>query len=99
MKSHRESRKMNNGCAEWTGARAVVDGLYNSGRWDEVFKGKWYAEILASQIVAVSPNPVDRRALAAVLVKQVAGTMTFDSSWCRDVQRRIRGLSEFLMAA
>lgn len=96
IQSHKGARSADGNCRSWCAARATVDGLYLNGRWDEVFKGKWYAEILASHVREIAPTPIDRKALATVLLKQVAATMTFGSSWCREVQNRVRGLSRYL---
>ncbi|MFF5824492.1 hypothetical protein ACFY8Q_23495 [[Kitasatospora] papulosa] len=78
---------------DWQAAVAEVDALYAAGDWDKVFKGKWYSLILKSQVIANCPNRVDEKHLAPLLVKQVAATMTFESSWAKSMQDRIRGLA------
>lgn len=78
---------------DWQSARAVVDGEYATGNWDAVFKGKWYACILGSQLLANSPNKIDSKHLVASLVKHVAATMKFDSAWSISMQKRVRSLA------
>ncbi|MFF8192259.1 hypothetical protein ACF05L_15685 [Streptomyces bobili] len=93
LRSHALARQFcPNGCQDWESARERVDALYEAGRQDEVFKGKWYAEILARWLMDLDSD-IDRRALAAMLVRQVAGTMKFDSQWSRDVQAKILDLA------
>ncbi|WP_189893469.1 hypothetical protein [Streptomyces xantholiticus] len=78
---------------QWNETRAFVDAEYLSGHWDRVFKGKWYAHILSSQVLANSPNKIDSKHLAASLVKHVAATMKFDSKWSLAMQQKIRELA------
>ncbi|WP_143673754.1 hypothetical protein [Streptomyces sp. or20] len=92
-RSHAMARKSNpNGCADWNEARRQVDILYEIGRQDEVFKGKWYADILAQWLINLDPD-MDKRALSANLVKHMAATMQFDSTWSRGVQEGVRKLA------
>ncbi|WP_432061701.1 hypothetical protein [Streptomyces sp. S1] len=92
-RSHAMARKGNpSGCLEWNAARQQVDSLYGAGLQDQAFKGKWYAEILAQWLIDLDPN-IDKRALAANLVKHMAATMKFDSEWSRSVQERVRNLA------
>ncbi|MER6359858.1 hypothetical protein [Kitasatospora sp. NPDC001527] len=93
-KSHAAARKATGGsCNSWHMRRNDVNTAYDTGRWDEVFKGKWYGPILASHILARSPNRVDKMHLAASLVKQVAATMNFDSPWAISTQGRLKKLA------
>ncbi|MFF5443188.1 hypothetical protein [Streptomyces achromogenes] len=92
-RSHKMARQVHSGsCQEWWDGRMQVDALYEDGRQDEIFKGKWYAEVLARYLMDLDPD-VDKRALASVLVRQMASTMTFDSKWSREVQSRVRKLA------
>ncbi|MFE1264914.1 hypothetical protein ACFW5X_30910 [Streptomyces albogriseolus] len=78
---------------QWNEAFAVVDSEYANGYWDTVFKGKWYAHILFSQVIANCPNKIDSKHLAASLVKHVAATMNFNSPWSLAMQQAIRNLA------
>ncbi|MCI3931966.1 hypothetical protein [Streptomyces sp. AN091965] len=78
---------------DWGEAFTVVDSEYSSGCWDKVFKGKWYAHILSSQILANCPNKIDAKHLTASLVKHVAATMKFDSPWSLAMQQAIQNLA------
>ncbi|MFF7797565.1 hypothetical protein [Streptomyces olivaceus] len=78
---------------QWNEALTVVDSKYSTGCWDEVFKGKWYAHILSSQIMANCPNKIDSKHLAASLVKHVATTMKFNSLWSLAMQQKIQSLA------
>ncbi|WP_157846996.1 hypothetical protein [Streptomyces achromogenes] len=77
----------------WNEARGIVDSEYSTGSWDKVFKGKWYAHILSSQVLANSPNKIDAKHLSASLVKHVAATMQFDSAWSLAMQQQIQKLA------
>ncbi|MFJ3775025.1 hypothetical protein ACIPX0_25350 [Streptomyces sp. NPDC090075] len=93
LRSHKLARRIGpNGCQDWTAGRVLVDQLYASNRQDEIFKGKWYAEILARFLFDLDPE-IDKRALAVTLVKQMAITMKFESAWSRDVQSRVQSLA------
>lgn len=95
QRSHKTARRLHAGsCRDWSVMRAQVDALYEQGRQDEVFKGKWYAEILAKCLLS-SGYDIDKRALASVLVRQMAATMTFDSDWSREVQSRVKELAVY----
>ncbi|MGW9244689.1 hypothetical protein [Streptomyces badius] len=92
-RSHALARQVcPNGCQDWELARAQVDTLYNAGRHNEIFKGKWYSEILSRWLIDFDSD-IDTRALAATLVKQVASTMKFDSPWSQGVQEKVRNLA------
>ncbi len=93
-KLHKSIREKSKGsCHEWVNSREEVDRLYKSGNWDVVFKGKWYAHILAAEIVARSPYSFDTKHLAPTLVKQVAATMHFSSPWANKVRAAITQLA------
>ncbi|GAA1150993.1 hypothetical protein GCM10009654_02920 [Streptomyces hebeiensis] len=78
---------------QWNGAFAAVDSAYSTGRWGKVFKGKWYAHILSSQVMANCPNKIDTKHLSATLVKHIATTMKFDSPWSLAMQQAIQNLA------
>ncbi|MFI8448044.1 hypothetical protein [Streptomyces erythrochromogenes] len=78
---------------DWHSARSTVETAYSIGNWDNIFKGKWYAQILSSQIQANCPNRIDIKNLAASLVKHVAATMSFASAWSISVQKAVESLA------
>ncbi|MYX28182.1 hypothetical protein GTY75_16290 [Streptomyces sp. SID8381] len=91
---HKKIRKHCDGsCADWSISRQEVDRLYSANQWDRVFKGKWYAHILAAEVSARAPYPIDTKHLATTLAKQVAATMAFSSPWAKRTQARIIGLA------
>ncbi len=91
---HKKIRENCNGsCASWVSSRQQVEMLYNSRRWDQVFKGKWYAHVLAAEVTARAPYAIDTKHLASTLAKQVASTMTFTSPWAKQTQERITALA------
>ncbi|MEV7934957.1 hypothetical protein AB0O82_02280 [Kitasatospora sp. NPDC088264] len=91
LKAHKAARAACDGsCDDWHAAREYVGQAYETGRWDEVFKGKWYAPILEKQVLARAPHQVDSKHLAASLVRHVAQTMRFDGDWAESVQQTVR---------
>ncbi|MFB8017729.1 hypothetical protein ACFC36_04095 [Streptomyces rubiginosohelvolus] len=90
---HKKIREHSNGsCVDWSVSRQKVDRLYSVKQWDRVFKGKWYAHILAAEVSARAPYPIDTKHLASTLSKQVAATMEFSSAWAKRTQAGIVGL-------
>ncbi|MGY9064612.1 hypothetical protein [Streptomyces sp. CAS3] len=93
-KLHKKLRaNCNDSCTSWVSSRQRVDTLYKLRQWDQVFKGKWYAHILAAEVTARAPYAIDTKHLASTLVKQVASTMTFTSLWAKQTQARIASLA------
>ncbi|WP_162637280.1 hypothetical protein [Streptomyces griseorubiginosus] len=93
-KLHAKIRTNSNGsCADWVSSRQAVENLYGTNQWDRVFKGKWYAHILAAEVTTRAPYPIDTKHLAVTLAKQVAGTMKFNSTWVKQTCAKITNLA------
>lgn len=71
----------------------MVDGLYAQGEHDRVFKGKWYALLLAATIRdRVRNRPIHSAGLETRLRSNAAMTLDFEQPWADHFKEPVRDL-------
>jgi len=71
-----------------------VEKYFAKGLHHRVFKGKWFAVILADEIdVAMTGRPYDRNGLARRLPSSIAATLSFSEPWCEYFRSAIQRVS------
>lgn len=75
----------------------LVDDLYNSREYDRVFKGKWYAPLLTTQIKEITGIPPQHfQALPDLLPKMVIVTLDFNLHWAEHFKKPLQKLMKLL---
>ncbi len=70
-----------------------VDRYLSKGEYHRIFKGKWFAPILADQIDAImAGQPYDSNGLAGRLPSSVAATLDFREAWADHFRNGIRNV-------
>lgn len=79
--------------ALYTKIARKIRRYYSRGAADYVFKGKWYAEILASEVAQIAPYPIDSKALVSRLATGLRSQMDLSQPWVLDVVIQLRDFS------
>ena len=70
-----------------------VDSYFNNDRADQVFKGKWYAILLAEDIskilLPLGYNATDITKTRNRLDSCIAATLDFSDNWCKYFQKKL----------
>lgn len=67
---------------------AKVDSYFGRGEHPRVFKGKWFAAILADEVDRIMVSaPYDRNGLARKLPIAIAATLDFSQPWAEYFRR------------
>jgi len=70
-----------------------VNQLFDDGQYDKIFKGKWYALILAHDIKAiVGTQEYDERFVQQKLFGNLPLTLSYDADWSNYFRARILGV-------
>jgi hypothetical protein len=70
-----------------------VDGLYRVDEYEQVFKGKWYAPLIESDIRNLAGTiPIESNSLASRLISVLSATLDFQQDWAEYFKQRIRDL-------
>lgn len=71
-----------------------VDRILKENGHHRVFKGKWFAAILADELdVLMAGRPFDGRGLAGRITQAVAATLDFDQSWADRFRKPLAGIA------
>jgi hypothetical protein len=71
----------------------LVDDIYAEGEYDRVFKGKWYALLLAATIRdKIGGHSIDSAGLEGRLASNAASTLDFDASWAEHFKEPLRNV-------
>lgn len=74
-----------------------VDRYYARGEHHRVFKGKWFASVLADDIVRImAGTPYDNKGLAGKLPCAVAATLDFSENWADHFKQPLRDIAGML---
>lgn len=71
----------------------LVDDLYAQGEYDRIFKGKWYALLLAATIRdGIGNRPIHSAGLQTRLRSNAAMTLDFEKPWADHFKEPVRNL-------
>ncbi len=76
---------------------AKVERYFARGEHHRIFKGKWFATILADDVDRImAGNPYDRNRLAGRLPSAIAATLDFSEPWTENIKQPLRDIAAML---